>query len=31
VHADGHLVFSKHSEHRFPDDAEIIGALRSLI
>jgi selT/selW/selH-like putative selenoprotein len=28
VAADGKLLFSKHSEGRFPDDHEIIEALR---
>ncbi len=30
VVADGELIFSKHTEHRFPEPDEIIGALRSL-
>jgi hypothetical protein len=28
VVADGDLVFSKHAEGRFPDDAEVLEALR---
>jgi hypothetical protein len=28
--ADGKLVFSKHEAGRFPDDDEIIAALRAL-
>ncbi len=27
--ADGDLVFSKHAEGRFPDDAEVVEALRA--
>ena len=27
VLADGRLLFSKHSEGRFPDDGEILGQL----
>jgi hypothetical protein len=30
VTADGKLVFSKHAEKRFPDDDEVLAALRSL-
>jgi selenoprotein W-related protein len=30
VVADGKLVFSKHEAGRFPDDDEIIAALRAL-
>jgi Rdx family len=29
VEADGTLLFSKWKEHRFPEDDEIIDALRS--
>jgi len=28
VAADGDLVFSKHAEGRFPEDAEVVEALR---
>jgi hypothetical protein len=28
VVADGDLVFSKHAEGRFPEDAEVVAALR---
>jgi hypothetical protein len=28
VAADGKLIFSKHKTHRFPEDAEILRALR---
>jgi selT/selW/selH-like putative selenoprotein len=30
VVVDGKLVFSKHAEGRFPEDAEILEALRGL-
>ena len=30
VVADGELVFSKSTEHRFPEPDEVIGALRAL-
>jgi selenoprotein W-related protein len=30
VVADGKLVFSKHEAGRFPDDEEIVAALRAL-
>lgn len=30
VIANGKLIFSKHAEGRFPDDDEIVEALRSL-
>jgi selT/selW/selH-like putative selenoprotein len=30
VLADGKLIFSKHATGRFPDDAEIVQAIRSL-
>jgi selT/selW/selH-like putative selenoprotein len=29
VVADGDLVFSKHAEGRFPEEEEILGALRN--
>jgi len=29
VIVDGRTIFSKHVEHRFPDHAEIIAALKS--
>jgi hypothetical protein len=29
VIVDGRKIFSKHVEHRFPDHAEIIAALKS--
>jgi selT/selW/selH-like putative selenoprotein len=31
VVADGELVFSKHAEGRFPEDQEIVDALRARI
>ena len=30
VVADGELIFSKGTEHRFPEPDEVIGALRAL-
>jgi hypothetical protein len=30
VFADGKLIFSKYKAERFPQDAEIVAALRSL-
>ena len=29
VIVDGHKIFSKHVEHRFPDQAEIVAALKA--
>jgi selT/selW/selH-like putative selenoprotein len=29
VIVDGRTIFSKHATHRFPDDSEIIRALRA--
>jgi selT/selW/selH-like putative selenoprotein len=29
VIADGRLIFSKHKAGRFPEDEEVLGALRS--
>jgi hypothetical protein len=31
VRADGKLIFSKHSAGRFPDDAEIVRTVRSMM
>jgi selT/selW/selH-like putative selenoprotein len=28
VFADGRLVFSKHEQHRFPDDGEVVDAMK---
>ena len=30
VEADGHMVFSKYAESRFPEPDEIIAALRAM-
>jgi selT/selW/selH-like putative selenoprotein len=30
VVADGRLVFSKHAEGRFPEDSEVVRAIRAL-
>ena len=30
VHADGKLLFSKHEQDRFPEHAEVLGALNEL-
>jgi len=31
VAADGRLIFSKHQSGRFPQDAEIVSAIRPLV